>query len=187
MTTATPPPTDPGELFDTDDLEHVDGPKPNARLQAVHAAGRTLLEALVTDPAQALCRTRDAASLIGYPDRGWQVTVRAKTAGGDDADEFQRMQDGTIAEYAYGWVSGRSLYRAVVLRAHVLTDDILARPGCLIPASRSVTTHHAPGGAEFYVVDFRRCRPEVLVRSHMFSVGPNEWHTAPTTEQVELF
>lgn len=186
MTIDTPPPTDPGELFDTDDLEHVEGDKPNARLGAVHAAGKNALTRLVDNPDTALLRTRDAAWLVGYPERAWQVTVRAKTPGGADAEEFQKMQDGRTVEYAYGFVRGNELYRAVVLNAANLAGDIIDRPGCLIPASRSVMTHHAPGGAEFYVVDIRRLRPDTVKRWVGYPLS-FEFHTAPLASQTELF
>lgn len=177
---------DETDLFDTSALEHVEGDKPNAHLQAVHAAGKKALVRLVDNPDTALLRTRDAAWLHGYPERAWQVTVRAKTAGGADAEEFQSMQDGRIAEYAYGYVQGNSLHRAVVLDAGALAADIIERPGCLIPASRSVVTHHAPGGAEFYVVDIRRLRPTTVKRWVGYPLSI-EFHTAPTAEQAELF
>ena len=171
-------------LFDPEEFI-AEGDTTHPALQAIHAAGRKLLEPLVVAPAKALFRTRDASALLGYPDRGFQVTVRVSTAGGSHAEEFQRMQDREIGEYAYGWLAGRTLHRAVVLNAPKLAQDILDRPGCLVPASRTRLAHHAPGGAEFYVVDIRRVTPDVVIRTVGFELESRA--PAPRQSQDELW
>jgi len=169
MTDIPEDPADDEALFDAEAYE-VPGepPRPITELAAMHREGTDLMRAKFgpgLNPDATIFRVRDVDDLTARPDRIHEMTVRVKAKGGKtEAEEWTRIRAGAVDTLAYAWLD-RAQHRLsayVLADAHALLEDITTRPGCLIldPAKRR--THHAPGGAEFYVVDIRRVRPETI-------------------------
>lgn len=168
--------TDLDALFDTPLATEANPGTSISELRAVHDRGRLLLESFA-DGLPAVFRVRDARTKAwDDADRRHQVTVRVRTAKGDEAAEWTDIKNGRIRRLVYGWLGDDGLESVVVLDPERLAEDILDRPGCLVPPTTGSTlTHHAPGGAEFYVVDIRRVSRHTVLRGE----GPIEWATRP--------
>lgn len=176
-------------LFDLDPAVRDDdghARTPVTELRAMHLRGVKLLEHLARGRA-AVFRVRDASTRAwDDAERRHQVTIRRKTAKGADAAEWDRLASGQAEVLVYGWLRGDTVEAALVLDGTYLVEDVVDRPGCLVPpATGPGVLHHAPDGAEFLVVDVRRVRPEVVLHGE----GQIEWATLPAdlAAQGELF
>lgn len=158
---------------------------PIAALREMHDRAVDRLEPYAggVDPYKVIYRVRDASRPAwNDTERRHQVTIRYKTAGGATAREWERCLMGDALLLVYGWLDGDEVKQVVVLDVAYLVEDTLDRPGCLVPpdarpraVSRATMAHHAPGGAEFLVVDIRRVTERCVVRAE----GPVEWATSP--------
>ena len=186
--------TDPMLDLDMDDIPLVPGTTPGAPIQALRAMHDRAVEALAiyTNAEPSVIRVRDASTAAWHdPERRHQVTVRFRTAGGAVAKEWEDILEGRTRRIVYGWLDGEEVKQVIILDAQALLEDTLDRPGCLVPppnaraTNRAALTHHAPGGAEFLVIDVRR----LPKRTVLGGVGPVEWSTRPAdvAYQPDLF
>lgn len=175
-TTDSFPAGDPA-LFDYTELAepHL-ARRPITELNAIHKRGVELLRPYTDDP-EAIIRVR-AADTVGWDDveRRHQVTVRRLTPSGNMSNEWLGLTDGHIRHLVYGWLNGDTIEQVLVLDGQRLIEDIVDRPGCLVPplAGKGIL-HHAPGGAGFLVVDVRRIPELTVVKGH----GAVTWSTLP--------
>lgn len=178
MTTATE--GSDGRLFAAPDRVGPAPPRVND-LKKLHDMGAPLLDKYAPRRTSLLVRRiRDARSVKGDPLRMNEVTIRRRVPSGDDAAEWAALQRAPhSAALAYGWLDPSAappdLVAYVYLDAHLLLEDIEERPGCIVRAAGNRPLHHAPGGAEFYVVDLRRICPDTILTSY----GNIRWGTDP--------
>ena len=175
-------------LFDVAKFETGErrGRRPLSEGAALHRQGVPHLEKVVPDGAVCIkYRVRDASSVAADPQRLNEATVRYRTAGGAVTKEWRDITDPRLVNacLAYGWLDRDEdrLIAYIVLHAPYLREDILERPGCLVPAGHGRMLHHAPGGAEFYVVDLRKILPDTVLTSY----GNVEWATHPARVAVQ--
>lgn len=175
------------ELFDPASYYVPGEPRrPVTALKAIHDRGAEMLARFLPEGATAVYRARAAKVWPGTWEQ--QVTVRVRTAGHRVAAEWKGLQHGDIDFLAYGILespdAGAELLTYAILHGPELAEDITRRPGCLVQtAPGKGVLHHAPGGAEFYVVDLRHLRPETCYRATL-RVGSDP---APLVEQDALW
>lgn len=173
-------------LFEADPAPS-DAPN-SSGLANLHRIGEPLVREHIGD-TPAVVRVRDYAPCVGNPRRAYEVTIRYTTPGHRLARDWKILACGEADVLATGWVGTTPtgdpvLHHLIVLDAAYLTEDVLDRPGCLVPASRSSVLHHAPGGAEFLVVDARRVRRETVKFTRGIVLDPSP---AQTVVQEGLF
>lgn len=147
-------------LFGVEVLDETDARRPITELRRMHNVGVPLLQQIVFPHVY---RVRNVEDLDNDPDRIHQVTVRYQTKTGGIADEWLALHNDS--KLIYGWldVEAEAIKAYAVLDGRPLVQAITERPGVLVaPAhptgksARRKLIHHAPGGAQFYVVDMRR-------------------------------
>ena len=159
-----------------------------SELRRLHIVGEALLGPITEDLGLVRCIYR-ARVWSPDPRRAHEITVRYSTPGHRKSAEWEALTMGEVEALAYGWLDEEeTLRRYAVVNADSLVDAMLHRPACLVPSTRTVLAHHAPGGAEFLVVDLRKVPQSVLADAK----GGTEiasWtkHPAPRVTQGDLW